>query len=179
MQVRPTEAGDAQAVADIQVSSWRAAYKGIIPAPHLAAMTGSERAARYAALVRTLPDRSGHWVACAEEGPVGFVEVGPSRDEGADTRAVGEVFALYVEPRHWGDGAGRALMATALDFLARCGFAEVSLWVLADNKRARRFYEAAGFVADGGEADIQLGEPVHEVRYRRRLERHATGRAGS
>lgn len=170
LTVRPTEVADAQAVADIQVSSWRAAYRGIIPAPQLAAMTASERAGRYAALIASLPERCGHWVACVDGRPVGFVAVGPSRDDDADRNKTGEIFALYVEPDHWGEGAGRELMTIALDYLTGCEFAEVTLWVLAENQRGRRFYTAAGFTADGGEADIQLGRPVREVRYRRLLQ---------
>jgi hypothetical protein len=49
------------------------------------------------------------------------------------------------------------------------GFAESVLWVLPGNARARRFYEIAGWVADGTErtADV-FGVTVPEVRYRRR-----------
>jgi hypothetical protein len=43
------------------------------------------------------------------------------------------------------------------------------LWVLAGNARARRFYEIAGWVADGAERTSEVfGATVSEVRYRRR-----------
>jgi hypothetical protein len=46
------------------------------------------------------------------------------------------------------------------------------LWVLPGNHRARRFYEVAGWVADGTErTDEVLGVVVAEARHRRRLER--------
>jgi RimJ/RimL family protein N-acetyltransferase len=49
------------------------------------------------------------------------------------------------------------------------GFAETVLWVLPANARARRFYEAAGWVADGAERTSEVfGVTVPEVRYRRR-----------
>jgi hypothetical protein len=42
----------------------------------------------------------------------------------------------------------------------------------ARQRRARRFYEVAGWVADGAErTDEVMGVVVAEVRYRRRLER--------
>jgi RimJ/RimL family protein N-acetyltransferase len=48
---------------------------------------------------------------------------------------------------------------------------EAVLWVLPGNRRARRFYEAAGWVADGAERSAEVqGVVVPEVRYRRRLE---------
>ena len=49
------------------------------------------------------------------------------------------------------------------------GFAESVLWVLPGNARARRFYEVAGWVADGSSRESEvLGVSVPEVRYRRR-----------
>ena len=42
-----------------------------------------------------------------------------------------------------------------------------SLWVFADNPRARRFYEAMGFETDGASKTLQMGVPLGAVRYRR------------
>ena len=48
------------------------------------------------------------------------------------------------------------------------GFAESVLWVLPGNVRARRFYERAGWTADGAEKISEVfGVTVPEVRYRR------------
>jgi GNAT superfamily N-acetyltransferase len=60
-------------------------------------------------------------------------------------------------------GLGCALMAATLPRLRR----PVALWVLCDNARARRFYEIAGFRADGSVQDADLyGATLPEVRYR-------------
>jgi RimJ/RimL family protein N-acetyltransferase len=68
-----------------------------------------------------------------------------------------------------GTGAGRALLGEAQAELARLGFGETVLWVLTGNARARRFYEIAGWVADGSERTGEVfGITVPEVRYRRR-----------
>jgi len=65
---------------------------------------------------------------------------------------------------------GRELMTATLDFLANLGYTQVTLWVLDTNARARRFYEAAGFRADGAlKVDDGRGFPLSEVRYRRSL----------
>jgi RimJ/RimL family protein N-acetyltransferase len=46
-------------------------------------------------------------------------------------------------------------------------FHDAVLWVLEDNPRTRRFYELAGWRADGAVKDEEwLGKPVREVRYR-------------
>lgn len=51
--------------------------------------------------------------------------------------------------------------------LARAdGFVRATLWVVSDNPRARRFYEAAGWAPDGTtRREDLLGSPVDEVRY--------------
>jgi len=43
-----------------------------------------------------------------------------------------------------GIGVGRALFAHAVDELLSRGYGPLTLWVLEDNVRAQRFYEAAG-----------------------------------
>jgi hypothetical protein len=54
--------------------------------------------------------------------------------------------------------------------LATVGYGQVTLWVLASNARARRFYEAAGLRPDGAvKVDDSRGFALSEVRYRRSL----------
>jgi ribosomal protein S18 acetylase RimI-like enzyme len=65
---------------------------------------------------------------------------------------------------------GRRLMEEARGRLAVAGFTQVTLWVLDSNDRARRFYEAGGWSADGAaKQDDSRGFPLSEVRYRRSL----------
>jgi ribosomal protein S18 acetylase RimI-like enzyme len=82
---------------------------------------------------------------------------------------VGELYALYVTPAWWSAGAGRALMDLVLASLEADGYRQVVLWVLADNARARRFYDRAGFAPDGGTNIITGLGGVLEVRYAREL----------
>ena len=70
----------------------------------------------------------------------------------------------------WGTGAGRGLMAAAVDRLRERGFRSATLWVLRDNERTRQFYERAGWSFDGStKDDVVAGATVTEVRYRRDL----------
>lgn len=97
---------------------------------------------------------------------VGFVSFGPSEDEPVDPE-VGQVYAIYVDSGHWDRGYGRALFAAAVSGLTDAGFDAATLWVLDSNTRARRFYEAAGWVADGATKTEQRGDvALREVRYR-------------
>ena len=82
----------------------------------------------------------------------------------------GELAAIYLLPGAWGKGLGRELMSSALSALSDAGFGEATLWVLDTNSRARRFYEAAGWHADGAVTqDGTRGFVLNEVRYRRPL----------
>jgi GNAT superfamily N-acetyltransferase len=54
---------------------------------------------------------------------------------------------LYVVPERWGTGVAVALHDAALSALPDC--AEVKLWVLEENRRARRFYERLGWRRNG------------------------------
>jgi ribosomal protein S18 acetylase RimI-like enzyme len=80
---------------------------------------------------------------------------------------VGELYALYVTPVWWSAGAGRALMGSVLAALKAERYRRVVLWVLADNARARRFYDRAGFAPDGGTNMLTGLGGVLEVRYTR------------
>jgi RimJ/RimL family protein N-acetyltransferase len=50
------------------------------------------------------------------------------------------------------------------------GFRQVILWVLDGNDRAQRFYEDAGWSADGERRTIEFaGQSLPEVRYAKKL----------
>ncbi|MCB1088595.1 MAG: GNAT family N-acetyltransferase, partial [Verrucomicrobiae bacterium] len=98
---------------------------------------------------------------------VGFCHVAPSRDGDSDGTA--EITALYVHPSFWRLGHGRSLCDEALSHAGKEAFPEISLWVIAENRRARHFYERAGFFDDGGFKSVERpGFVLKEVRYRRK-----------
>lgn len=163
--VRPATVADAPAMGRLHVRAWQAAYRGHMPGDYLDGLRASERAAGWERVLRLERDRGAVLVAEQAGEVTGFANVGPAEDS-ADA---GELYAINVDPAHWGTGAGRALLLAAQAKLARLGFDETVLWVLPANARARRFYEIAGWVADGSERTMEvLGVVVPEVRYRRR-----------
>jgi ribosomal protein S18 acetylase RimI-like enzyme len=163
--VRRATVADTPGMGRVHVRAWRTAYRGHMPDDFLDGLRAEDRAAYWeAALARD--DWPGVVLVAEHDGEVvGFAALGPSPNpEGA-----GELFAINVDPAHWGSGAGRALLEAAQDELARLGFAETVLWVLPANARARRFYERAGWASDGTEQTVDaFGAVVPEVRYRRR-----------
>jgi GNAT superfamily N-acetyltransferase len=156
--IRRAEAEDAEPVARVHVRAWQEAYAHIFPAGELASLSVERRAEVF----RRFPPL----VAVVDGAVVGFVGVGASRDDDAG----GEVYAIYVCPAHWGKGIGRELIRAAEEELRDLGYGDAILWVLDDNPRARRFYEAAGWWLDGEtRTGEHLGVETREVRYRKRL----------
>jgi GNAT superfamily N-acetyltransferase len=64
---------------------------------------------------------------------------------------------------------GSRLHDAALAEARSLGYHALTLWVLEGNTRARAFYEARGWTADGKRLEITLGPGASgtEVRYRR------------
>jgi GNAT superfamily N-acetyltransferase len=161
---RPMDAGDFDAVCELHVRAWQSAYRGIVPQSFLDGMDPVERARRTRGR-----DLSGQHVAEAAGEVVGWLVIGPYRDDEGDAPGpgCGEVEAIYARPDRVGTGVGRALLAYGLAELDRAGLAPVLLWVLADNDRARRFYEKAGFRLDGATHGYEIaGVTLPEARYR-------------
>jgi GNAT superfamily N-acetyltransferase len=169
VNIRIATAGDAAAIAAVHVDSWRGAYRGLLPDAVLDGLDVQRRTAGWTRLLEQPEPRSVVLVAENSSGRVtGFVHLVPTRDDGGDS--TGEITSIYARPSGWGTGTGRGLMAAAVDAARAAGFTALTLWVLRDNDRARRFYEAAGWRPDGStKDDVVAGAPVTEVRYRRAL----------
>jgi ribosomal protein S18 acetylase RimI-like enzyme len=99
----------------------------------------------------------------------GWLSGGPCRDDGSEGSQLGEVYGCYVDPAYWRQGVGSALMTAALERLG-AAYPQAVLWVLAENARARSFYEWHGWHADGARKMFEVAEERHpEVRYCRDL----------
>jgi ribosomal protein S18 acetylase RimI-like enzyme len=153
--VLPATAADAQGIAEVHVASWQRAYKGILPDAVLASLSVADRAAMWAQIIDQQSAQV--WVAKCDEKTFGFVSFGASRDADA-TPCTFEIHAIYVEPSQWSRGIGHALMQLTVKQVSAESAELVTLWVLADNARAIRFYEQAGFVLEqGASKSITLG----------------------
>ena len=169
--IRAARVADAAQIAVVHVRSWQGAYRGLLPQAYLDGLDPAQRVGRWE---RSLAEgEAGHaGVLVADDGGalLGFASYSSSRDSDADPGWVGEIGAIYLLPSVWGNGVGRRLMDAALLCLAEAEFVQVTLWVLDSNVRARRFYAAGGWFADGTQKlDESRGFPIAQVRYRRSL----------
>jgi GNAT superfamily N-acetyltransferase len=138
---------DAAALAAVEVTSWRSAYRGLMPDAFLEGLSEEELTTGWRAnlLKHRTEGRKRVLVAVRAAGVIGFVRVGLAWDAGE----VGLVYLLYVLPEYWNCGVGTALMRAAIDELRDLGVSEAVLWVLRENQRARTFYEGLGWRPDG------------------------------
>ena len=131
-------------------------------------------------------ERTSTFVSLAGAAVTGFCTLHPATDDvragaagaestgqeaaGASAAAArGEIASFYVLPSEWRRGTGRRLGGRALAEARARGFAEVMVWVLETNARARGFYESLGFRSDGA-SKLFLERPYgswRERRYRR------------
>lgn len=181
LTIRREEPDDAEAIARVHVRSWQAGYAGIMPDEVLRRLNPAAWAQRRRDLGTADPEHPFATLVTEVDGTVtGFATFGPYRNDQdrADLDpAYGEIVTMYVEPARWGGGTGRALLAAARAGLAERGWTEYRLWVLADNVRARHFYERAGLSTDGAESvyPVPLSggqDPLRlvELRYTARLD---------
>jgi len=168
VEVRAATAKDAQRIAEIHVSGWKAAYCDVVPDPHLQGLSVDRRRLYWSSAIAG--GEPAVRVAEGSDGVAGWIAFGRCRDAGAAASA-GEIWAIYVSPDLWGRGIGHELLNRALDELRAGGFASASLWVLAKNERACKFYSTRGFELETSSAKIVEigGASLEEVRYVRLL----------
>ncbi|GAA4446272.1 GNAT family N-acetyltransferase [Phytohabitans houttuyneae] len=132
MTIRPAEACDAGAVAEIWYHGWRDGHLGHVPAALVAIRTEES-------FHKRAVQRVGDTTVALRGGEVaGFVMV------------VGdEVEQVYVSRDHRGSGVAADLLGAAERLVAAGGHARAWLAVATGNARARRFYERCGWTDEG------------------------------
>jgi len=167
--VRKAAVEDAERMAEIHISGWRSAYRGILADSFL---FGKLRVCRRAENLRKELAEGVVENYVAERGGVvaAFMAIGESRDE--DKRGAGslELWAIYTDPAMLREGLGGELIEFCEKEAARRGKKEVSLWVLRENAMGRAFYERHGYRPDGASKSLErllsvTGKPAVEVRY--------------
>jgi RimJ/RimL family protein N-acetyltransferase len=163
MQLRRATPEDAGAIAAGHVASWQAAYRGLMPDAYLDALSVEDRAAQWRGSLEReeLRGKRTFVVEAEHRRLIGYATVG--QDEQPDR---GLLLLMYVLEEAWGTGVGRALLGAAHNALRELGYSAAVLWVLERNERARRFYEAAGWRADGERQTHDYGgAQLEAIRY--------------
>ena len=186
--IRDACPADAEALAALHVAVWQQAYRGILPDAYLDGLTPAQRLPLWQSILAE--EASGHLTLVLEAGDGslgGFLSAGPPRDlpRGGRTLYRAEIYAINILPALQGRGQGRRLLLHAADWLGERGLMPFFLWVLADNARARSFYDMLGgqlaarrSVAIGGKRLTELAYHYREPAEIARRAFSATGRRG-
>ncbi len=166
VSVRPARPGDAAEIARIQLTTWRAAYAGVLPARILDGLTAGDVEEQWSAAVLR-PPSPGHrvLVAMEQEWLVGFAALEPAEDDGLDPTSTAMISTLLVEPRWGRRGHGSRLLAACVDLLRENRYATAVTWVLDSDPAVRTFYSSAGWAPDGATRALDMdGRLVSEIR---------------
>ncbi|MBP6818373.1 MAG: GNAT family N-acetyltransferase [Ferrovibrio sp.] len=168
LSIRPATGPDAPALAALHVAVWQSAYRGIMPDSYLDALSLEQRTQFWTHLLAEPdPDRLVLLLE-AENGTLGgFLSAGRPVDLPPGGAAVyrGEVHAMNILPSLQGRGHGRRLLVHAANWLSGRRLTPFFLWVLADNTRARDFYEILGGMPASRRRITIGGAPLTEIAY--------------
>ncbi len=157
--VRPARAEDAPQLARAQLSTWRTAYRRLLPRQVLAELDEEWMAQGWLAAI-TAPPTPRHRVLVAVEQAeqsylVGFAASGPA-DEAALApgeeplpESVAAVTDLLVEPRWGRRGHGSRLLAASVDLWREDGYDTAVAWAYEGDPATLGFLTSAGWRPDG------------------------------
>lgn len=91
---------------------------------------------------RYAPLTIGLWTATVEREAIAMAWVTLEISQGGEQQA--HLFLLHIDPIYRGQGLGKYLVATVLDWTKSQGYPRLSLQVAPDNQRAIALYSTAG-----------------------------------
>ncbi len=140
LRARQAKPEDVDAIARIEVETWRTTYPGMLPDRVLVGMSERRQRGAWVSLVRYRPGD----VIVVEDGDagvVGFGNCGAQRDP--TLPFAGEIFTLYVALDAQNRGVGRQLVGALFERLLHNGKPSALIWVIRANP-SRFFYEHLG-----------------------------------
>jgi len=168
LMIRDAVESDANAMGQLHVRAWQRAYRGVMPDEYLDSLQAQDRIAMWRDRISRY-DLPSLLVAVVADEVVGFAAFGAEQAP-TTTPSCGELYAMNLDPDHWGRGIGRVLLRRVTEELIAMGYEQAVLWVVPENQRARALYESEGWVADGGVSTEEiLGVTVTDIRYRKPL----------
>lgn len=146
MEIRKANITDAFVISEVLVSSWRYAYKGIMPDSLLNNLSVEAKAEGWK---RHLAENPEAYLLEDHERTLGIAEYGDMRDSIDGFEGAAEIYLIYLYPDSIGRGYGAKLMHHCLDQLRDQDFESVAIWVLEENTNAIAFYEQFSFTDTG------------------------------
>ncbi len=142
VQIRKAKLDDAESIRSICIGGWQDAYTGIVPQDYIDRMT-----AQFYTLegirnqIIHIQNWDG-WIVADNNGKI----VGTGGGGITSQPGQGEVYVLFVEPAHRGQGTGTALLQEITNLQKQQGAHEQRALVFKGNQKGLPFFQARGFV---------------------------------
>jgi ribosomal protein S18 acetylase RimI-like enzyme len=165
VSVRPARPSDAAAIAQVQLTTWKAAYAEVLP-PGALGLDVADVGSAWSQAISSPPSPF-HRVLVALDGAevVGFAACEPAPDDDLEVGA-GELTALLVEPRSGRRGHGSRLLAAAVDLWREDQVSLAVTWVFDTDAVVAEFLTAAGWGPDTAGRSLETdGTAVRQRRW--------------
>ncbi len=168
--VRPARPDDADEIARIQLSTWRIAYRRLLPRHVLDGLDEAWLGPRWREAIEAPPSDRHRVLVAVEQAEqsylVGFTATGPADDSAlapgeplasvdAKTAAVTD---LLVEPRWGRRGHGSRLLAAGVDLWRQDGFTTAVAWAYEQDRATQGFLTGAGWAPDGARRALDVDD---------------------
>jgi GNAT superfamily N-acetyltransferase len=170
--VRPARPPDAGEIARIQLTTWRTAYRRLLPRHVLDQLDEDTLAARWRPAIASPPSPAHRVLVAIEQTGtgsaylVGFAAAGPADeaalapDESQDALGAGTaaVTELLVEPRWGRRGHGSRLLAACVAGWREDGLRQAVAWAYDGDAATRKFLTSAGWQPDGARRALDVDD---------------------
>lgn len=153
---------DSEIISKIYASSWKCAYKGIVPDEYLKNLKDDFWVEKFKKWISK--DILNVKIIYEDDKAVGAIAYGKSRDDKFFDYA--EIQSFYLIPEYYRKGLGTKLIEFVLGKMRDKGYKHCYLWVLEPNNNARRFYEKIGFTSNNDRYHFKiLDKDLFDIRY--------------
>jgi GNAT superfamily N-acetyltransferase len=168
--VRPARTSDAEEIARIQLTTWRVAYRRMLPRQVLDDLDQSWLAERWLEAITSPPSRTHRVLVAIEQADqeyvVGFAASGPfdanalAPEEELESvgDSVGAFTDLLVEPRWGRRGHGSRLLAATVDLWREDKLTSAIAWVFEQDPALKKFLGSAGWAPDGATRALDVDD---------------------
>lgn len=165
--IRYANKDDADTLALINSKSAQVGFSGIIPDDFLKEKFSYERLKER--FSKELDDGiTSSSIIYQDNSPLGMMTFGKDDYKQRDNLEI-DLWRLYVLPEYWGKSIAIKLIDWGIKELKRNGYTKLSLWVVEENIRARKFYEKVGFIHSEETRIINPGRELMDCRYVKQL----------
>jgi len=187
--VRPARLDDVGEITRIQLTTWRVAYRRLLPQHILDQLDEDWITRRWRDAIADPPTpehrvlvaveqqqppgtepTSAYVVGFAASGPADDTALAPDEDHTVLTKAAA-ITDVLVEPRWGRRGHGSRLLAASVDLWRTDGFTTALAWTFADDPVTRRFLESSGWAPDGVSRSLDVDDLlIPQLRWHASLE---------